>query len=304
MKRGWVIAISVLAVLIVAGVVVMSITRWGWAWTGVVGYKTPQLLDNQEFVPGKTLWDLLALLIVPAALAGIAWWFSNRERKDDREAAEKRAKFDREAANKRAQTEREIATDRLQEAALQAYYDKMTEMLLEKNLREAEEGEEVISIARSRTLATLRSLDGNRKGMLIEFLCEVKLIEKEQTIIDLSDADLEYAELDSVDLIKKNLRWTRMTNAILRRAMLRDISMIGACLREADLSFAGLSGADLSGADLKGADLSGADLSGANLREADLSSANLNWANLSGADLSGADLSGADLKGLTCLDLI
>ena len=38
MKRGWVIAIIVLAVLIVAGVVFMSITRWGWAWTGVVGY--------------------------------------------------------------------------------------------------------------------------------------------------------------------------------------------------------------------------------------------------------------------------
>ena len=188
MGRGWVIAIVFLAVLIVAGVVFMSITRWGWAWTGVVGYKSPLLLDNQEYVPGKTVWDLLELLIVPAALVVIAWLFSNHEKKDDRE----------------------IATDRQQEAALQAYYDKISELLLKENLRDAEEGEEVVSIARSRTLATLRSLDDVRKGMLIKFLREAQLINKDRIIILLKGADITNADLTGAHLRKTVSEWGKI----------------------------------------------------------------------------------------------
>ena len=87
-----------------------------------------------------------------------------------------------------------------------------------------------------------------------------------------------------------------------RRANLRNANLIGADLRDADLSGANLRYADLSGADLSGADLSGAnlryaDLSGADLSGADLSGANLRNANLIGADLRDADLSGAVLMG-------
>jgi uncharacterized protein YjbI with pentapeptide repeats len=58
----------------------------------------------------------------------------------------------------------------------------------------------------------------------------------------------------------------------------RGADLIGARLRQADLSKANLRGAYLIGADLRDADLRQADLIGADLRDADLS----------GADLTGA----------------
>lgn len=288
MKRGWVVAIIVVGVLIVAGVVVMSITRWGWAWTGLVGYFEPSYVFG-NYHPGKTLWDLLELLIVPAALALTALLFSNREKRDDRAVAEKRAEFDRDAADKRAKTERDIATDRLQEAALQAYYSRMSELLLEENLREAEEGTEVISIARSMTLATLRSLDSDRKGMLIKFLCETKLIDKSRVVVNLEEADLSEANFFIAKLNEADLKNTNLMNA----------KLVGAGLSGADLSGADLGRADLSGADLSRSDLSGANLSGADLSRADLSRADLSRANLSGADLFWAHLDSANLRAAT-----
>jgi uncharacterized protein YjbI with pentapeptide repeats len=247
MAKRWIILIFIASALILTGLVFVSATVWG-----------------------KTLWDWLELLVVPIVLALVAVWFSTQERKDDREAADKRAQIDR-----------EIATDRLQEAALQAYYDKMTELLLKENLREAPAGEEVISIARSRTRATLRSLDNVRKGLLVEFLHEARLIEKENPIIRLGVADLTGIELMGVNLSGANLSGANLS---------------GANLSATDLSKAKLSGADLSAADLSQADLSGASLSGAQLAEANLCGVHLSRANLVGADLKEADLRGARLE--------
>lgn len=246
MAKRWIVLIIIALALLLTGLTFVSATVWG-----------------------KTLWDWLELLVVPIVLALVAVWFSTQERKDDREAADKRAQIDR-----------EIATDRLQEAALQAYYDKMTDLLLKENLREAPAGEEVISIARSRTRATLRSLDNVRKGLLVEFLHEARLIEKENPIIRLGVADLTGIELMGANLSGANLAGANLG---------------GANLSATDLSKAKLSGADLSAADLSQADLNGASLSGAQLAEANLCGVHLSRANLVGADLKDADLRGARL---------
>ena len=89
-------------------------------------------------------------------------------------------------------------------------------------------------------------------------------------LIDLIDADLSGANLNSADLCGSNLT--------------------GAKLRDANLNGADLSSADLCGSNLTSAKLRGADLSSANLNSANLSSANLTGAKLRGADLRGADL--------------
>jgi uncharacterized protein YjbI with pentapeptide repeats len=247
MTKRWILLIIIASALILTGLAFVSATVWG-----------------------KTLWDWLELLVVPIVLALVAVWFSAQERRDDRDAADKRAQIDR-----------EIATDRLQEAALQAYYDKMTELLLKENLREAPAGEEVISIARSRTRATLRSLDNVRKGLLVEFLHEARLIEKENPIIRLGGADLTGIELMGTALSGANLSGANLN---------------GANLSAADLSKAKLSGCDLSAADLSQADLSNASLSGVLLADARLNGAHLPKANLIGADLKEADLRGARLE--------
>ena len=59
--------------------------------------------------------------------------------------------------------------DNQRETALQEYIDKMSELLLQKNLRESAEEDEVRKIARVRTLTILPRLDARRKGSVLHF---------------------------------------------------------------------------------------------------------------------------------------
>src|SRR6266446_8210811 len=128
-----VIIISLVIVLVLLVLIVLGYT-FNWSWTGL---------------HGRTLYDWLQLLIIPAVLAIGGYLFNyttgrnerqaNEQRaKIEREAAEKQAQAEREAAEKRADTEREIALDNQREAALQVYIDSMSELLLEKKLRESD----------------------------------------------------------------------------------------------------------------------------------------------------------------------
>lgn len=112
----------------------------------------------------KTLWDWLDLLIIPAVLAlGVLWvnWISqrNEQRRADREN----------------QIEREIASERNQETVLQTYLDRMTELLLKENLRNSQPEDEVRTVAKTRTLTILRSLEKERKNTVLGFLVEAEL---------------------------------------------------------------------------------------------------------------------------------
>ena len=129
---------------------------------------------------------------------------------------------------------------------------------------------------------------------------------------DLSEADLQLADLSGADLSSTRLHsakldGTNLSNAVLRdailsgtglgRAILYTADLQGALLRRSNLSRAKLTGAILCRADLLNANLSGANLREANLCRATFHRANLRGANLSGADLSGANLRSADLSG-------
>src|ERR1700693_5191907 len=102
---------------------------------------------------GKTLWDWLQLLIIPAVLAIGGYLFNYSTSRNERNAADRHN-----------QTEREIAQDNQREATLQEYINKMSELLLERKLRESREDAEVRIIARVRTLTALRGLDAIRKA--------------------------------------------------------------------------------------------------------------------------------------------
>ena len=96
----------------------------------------------------------MQLLIVPLVLAGFAAWFTHR----------------------RESLARELEESRTLEERLQTYFDRMTELMLDKGLRRSEPGAEVRDIARVRTLTVLWGLDGERKGDLLRFLLEAHLI--------------------------------------------------------------------------------------------------------------------------------
>jgi uncharacterized protein YjbI with pentapeptide repeats len=291
----------------VVAIVVLIRVGQHYQWTGFGESVRPKSGD-QEIQARKTLWDWLQLFIVPLALAAIGLWF----------AAQQEARQQQIEA-KRAQNEQHIEEQRAQDAALQAYLDQMSQLMLEGNLRDSE-GSSERTLARARTRTVLGRLNSRRKGSVVQFLYEASLIDKEHPIVSLSDVRLRGADLSGATLIGAGLFNADLIDADLSGgANLSDADLRETDLNEADLSNAILSGANLSGAnliddadlssahlidaDLIGADLSGANLSGANLSSADLSGgANLSGAGLSGADLSYADLSdvylsGADLGG-------
>ena len=102
---------------------------------------------------GRTLWDWMDLLIVPSVLGLIALWFNKRQKETELIIAENRALLDR-----------QLAADRNQEEVLQQYLDRMTELLLDKQLLSAGSNSRLRAIAEARTDTALRMLNGQRKG--------------------------------------------------------------------------------------------------------------------------------------------
>ncbi len=237
----------------------------------------PYINAQGETEPAKTLWDWLELLVVPLILAigGVVLNSTiqraerdrtEQQREAEQKRLEQRQALERERADKQQKTDLEIADDRLKEQALQTYLDRMTELLLEKGLGKPDVSDEVKTVARVRTLTTLRSLDGVRKSTLVQFLIEAELVGGEKQVVS----------LDGADLTAINMLAAELANAILRRSQLKGSSLPLANLEGADLKLSTLNGADLrmaylGGADLRLAHLDGADLSGATLLKAKVS---------------------------------
>lgn len=279
-------------------------------WTGF----GPPSLDAQghELPHAKTLWDWLQLLLVPMVLAVGGYLLTRSENR-----------YALKLQERREEEGRKLEEQRVQDAALQAYLDQMTQLLLHEKLRTSEGDDEVRSVARARTLTVLRVLDGARKATVVQFLYEADLIgrrtlsdNKIYAVVSLSgadltrsslgrarlrgvnleEADLREADLDGADLFKAELNGANLTGARLRGANLEEAALGQADLREADLDRAYLHRAHLWEVDLDGANLHGVDLGGANLQGARLLHAHLPHAHLGGANLEEADLRGVNLR--------
>lgn len=230
----------------------------------------------------KTLWDWMELLIIPLVLALGAIFLNRSERAVEREAAEKRAEL-----------EREIAKDHQQEAALQTYISRMSELLLKEKLRTTNR-KEVSDVARTLTISIMRGLDKERNDLIVQFLREAKLIIDEKSI--LNEADMERMNLQNLNLSnaflqKANLFGAFLQNANLEGANLSSVNLDGANLQSAKLWETNLSNASLSDADFSGAAFMGTDLSGTRFWNTNLSSVNIQNSNFVGANLEGANLS-------------
>ncbi len=274
---------------IVAGIIVVifaltafaiAVIKFGWDWTGFNGgygkitNHTPA--KDTELPPARTLWDWLQLLIIPLVLAVAALLFNRATTRAEQKIAAQRYEQDQ-----------QIALDKQHEDLLQAYLDRMSELLLEKDLR-TKPSEEVKNVARVRTITVLTQLDARRIGYVFTFLREAGLMSttSSDNVVSLKDADLHAVKWSHADLRGVNLSGANLNGA--------DLS--GANLDSAHLNGANLYKANLSGAILFGASLERANLKRANLYEAGLIETILYKANLSGAGLSEAGLTQADLK--------
>jgi Pentapeptide repeats (8 copies) len=177
-----------------------------WLWTGW---------------RGKKLWDWQALLFIPVSIALIASLFTQWQ-------------------NNRQQ---ELENLRAERAMVETYLEHIGTLLLEEDLRTADENSDVRLLARARTLIILDGVSEDRKVRLLNFLSETKLIQSgfqgEPPVISLKFADLSGSRLVSRKIL---------SNTDLDRA-----DLIGANLANAELINTELPRADLSGADLSGA---------------------------------------------------
>jgi uncharacterized protein YjbI with pentapeptide repeats len=246
---------------------------------------------QQDFVPppdrdrksrwgfrGMTVREWLPIggaLLIPVVIAAGTWVITWQQAKIE---------------DQRAQAERELEEQRAQDDALQAYLDKMSNLLLEKDLRTSEVNSEVRTLARARTLTVLERLDPSRKDNVIQFLSETSLINVDPT--DQKATAVVDGEVVGKDIDSTNLQhdW----NAILPEEVEGPVIPLGTGTDPFDIR--GPAGVDLHGTDLMEADLSNADLRDANLSDAKLKYASLVAADLGDADLSSADPIGADLR--------
>jgi uncharacterized protein YjbI with pentapeptide repeats len=230
---------------ILSVVVVIALIREGYdhPWTGFGEHEAP----SGMLVPAKTFWDWLELLVVPLVLAIGAFLLDGS----------------------RKRSEREVEADRQRQTILDEYFKYISDLLLEKYLLDDSGSNRARNLARTRTLAALRLLDGKRKAQVLQFLYEARLIGPEP-IVQLNGADFRCAVLDEATLTGAELRGVYFTDASMRRAR--------------------LVGADLRGSDFSGVDFSASDLAGARLAQARLDRADLRTAKLTDTDLTDVDL--------------
>lgn len=271
-------------------------------WTGF-GRWSENVGSGIEFQRAKTLWDWMELLLIPVMLTiGVAWL--NKREKEKEESAK--------------ELEREIAQDKRQQEALDAYLSRMSNLILDMSSSHASTDIATASfksVAEAQTIAVLRTLDGKRKGQVLEFLYRNGLLggpEKEQPMPTL---DLKRAELRHVDLIvglpkdvdnnTEHTDWGDDPDCRLRKYVDKfseqsrwRIGLVGAEMLQADFYKAALVLTDLTGANLEEAYLVNAYLHGAILENAVFNRANLTKATLYKASCVGTKFSGAKLCGV------
>jgi uncharacterized protein YjbI with pentapeptide repeats len=234
----------------------------------------------------------MGVLAVPITLAILAALLQLKEQR----RAEQQADLEREIADKNRQQDLKIAEDNRQEEVLQHYLDRVSNLVIEKNLpaiaakdapttEEKELLEVSAEIIRALTVSTLLRLsDKSRRNSMASFLLEADIIQR--LGVSLEGANLRDANLSCIELKGVNLSW-----ADLRQSDLSDSNFADANLYQANLRDANLDAINLKGAELSCSKLENAHFICANLTSVRLSDSNLSGANLAGANLTDADLS-------------
>jgi uncharacterized protein YjbI with pentapeptide repeats len=274
--------VLIAGVLALGGFVVAAYWKH-WQWTGLPA--APAAGAGGKNRPYKTVWDWLQLLGIPVALAALAFVLTNEQSNREQRREDQRAG---------QQRRRAIDADR--ESTLRIYLVQMSDLMLDRQLLRSEAGADVRNVARTATLTAVRRLDGPRRGLVVQFLSEARLLGREKD--GSARVSVAGADLTGADLRGANLGGTSLRGADLGEALLSDADLTGA-----DLSGAILGAADLRGTDLTGAVLYATDLFEATLVKVHLTHADLRRADLRRADLSDADLDGADVRGARGVDM-
>ena len=176
---------TVLILVVVVGGIVAG--YWfGWEWIGVgpstevtITTRGTEVTKTVKQVGGKTLWDWLQLLFVPVIIGGAAYWFRKTEQEISAKRAAERLEAEKLQNNLRLAEERIQAALKEEELVLQTYFDRMSELLLQRTNGEKSVDKGARAIARSRTITVLNRLVQSEKGQFLRFLYEADLLTQE-----------------------------------------------------------------------------------------------------------------------------
>ena len=122
----------------------------------------------------------------------------------------------------------------------------MDKLLIERHLRASPPDADERKLARARILTVLLNIDIGRKRRPLKAIYELHLVDRNNPIVSLSQADLDDAELSEAILPGIDLQGVYARRANLRNANLRNAALRSAYLTNADLGGANLSGADIT----------------------------------------------------------
>jgi len=279
-NKPYVLPQYLILLLILIPLIIILFQRYilGWReianWTGIKSIIiNPSGENTFEY---KTLWDWMELVLSPLIIALIAFWFNARDNylKQERNIDEQR------------------------ELALQSYLEKVTsEFLTSGDLIEPEKN----LFIKTKTLSTLRVLDGIRKGYLIKFLYESSLIRDRDSNEILYNADLTEIVLNHAQLFEINLSNTLLVRSnfedtFLRATNFSDSDCFRANFKISNLRAANFQNAVLEEADFQSSILDYSNLSNVSLKKGNFKNAQLFSTNLRSARLSGANFTNAVLN--------
>jgi uncharacterized protein YjbI with pentapeptide repeats len=299
-KMIWLIP-SVLMGIIVIGISLAIAFPPTWEWAGI-GTSSQKSLETVEMINGKvrktttttkfdsakTLWDWMSLLLAPLTLFIVGFGFQSSQEKI-REAKEKSEKFKIEKAQRADATE--------------AYFDRVSGILLEKDLLNIEENnpflKAALNVIRAKTLSVLTRIQDDKdylRESVIIFLYSAQFLTEGKLHISLSESCILNADFQGVDLSKADLSETDLSEANFSLAKLNYTNFSKTDLQNSIFTFAELIKSNFSESELSESNLSFADLTKANLSKANLSEANLSETILVGANFSNATLDKAKFE--------
>jgi uncharacterized protein YjbI with pentapeptide repeats len=220
---------------------------------------------------------------------------------------------------RRAQRDRDIAREARLDQILTGYIDDMSSLVLDRNLLRSRFGSDVQGVARMLTLATVRRLDARRKGEVLRYLMDARLLGvggragsgapgqgRPRIRIDIEGADLRGADLSgevvSGWLKSVDLREARFDSAYLDGVQFNASDLRGASFRkalslEADFTAARLNNAVFQRFSVVGdTSFESACLTNASFRSANLRDAR--WRNARGVSVNFVDATGIGAREL------
>ncbi len=215
LRKNIIIAFAIIGTFVLFAVLILTVNIYRLDLTTTITTEVTQSPQQKvtTIETGKSLLDwlqLVGVLAIPIVVAAGTAMLTTRQTQISE--ANRKQQNDISEANRKQQhdTDVQIAEIQQQEEFLRTYFDKLSDLLLDKTLST---NTHIHSIVRARTLAALHILNTERKAIVLRFLYDSDLLQYVKNFlysldlshtdlnrIDLSHADLSHADLSSADL--------------------------------------------------------------------------------------------------------